>query len=89
YEARDTLKSKHDEDLFDYYASAQLALIDTSTNAITPIGKAANYDGIDPAPNGKYVMVSSIHKPYSYITTYDRFPHEVEAWDVSNPSNVV
>jgi dipeptidyl aminopeptidase/acylaminoacyl peptidase len=27
-------------------------------------------------------------KPYSYVTTYDRFPKEVEAWDVSDIAHV-
>lgn len=29
-----------------------------------------------------------IHKPYSYVTTYDRFPHEIEVWEVSHPVHV-
>ncbi|MBS1955175.1 MAG: S9 family peptidase [Cyanobacteria bacterium SZAS-4] len=89
YETRDTLTNKHDEDLFDYYGASQIALVDTATAKITNIGKPGNYDTIDPAPDGKHVLVTSIHKPYSYITTYDRFPHEVEVWDVTNPSNVL
>ena len=31
YENRDTLGSKHDEDLFDYFAASQLALVDATT----------------------------------------------------------
>jgi dipeptidyl aminopeptidase/acylaminoacyl peptidase len=89
YENRDTLGNKHDEDLFDYYAAAQLALIDAATTAITPIGKPGNYDSLDPAPDGRHILVTAIHKPYSYVTTYDRFPNEVEVWDVSQRTHVV
>lgn len=88
YEARDTLSNKHDEDMFDYFANSQLALINTSTAAITLIGKTANYDELEPAPDGKHVLTTAIHKPYSYITTYERFPREVEVWDVSQPSQI-
>ncbi len=88
YENRDTLNSKHDEDLFDYYAASQLALVNAATGAITPIGKARNYASLDPAPDGKHIFVTAIHKPYSYITTYDRFPQEVEVWDVSDRAHV-
>jgi dipeptidyl aminopeptidase/acylaminoacyl peptidase len=28
-------------------------------------------------------LVTAIHKPYSYVTTYERFPNEVEVWDIS------
>jgi dipeptidyl aminopeptidase/acylaminoacyl peptidase len=89
YENRDTLSSKHDEDLFDYYAASQLALVDAATAAITPVGKPANYESISPAPEGKDILVTAIHKPYSYVTTYDRFPKEVEVWDVSDRAHVL
>ena len=88
YETRDTLRNKHDEDLFDYYAATQLALVHAATGAITPLGKPANYESLDPAPDGKHVLVTTIHKPYSYVTTYDRFPQEVEVWDISQPANI-
>ncbi len=89
YENRDTLNNEHDEDLFDYYAASQLALVDADTGAITPIGKQENYFFVDPAPDGRHILVSAIHKPYSYVTTYNRFPQEIEVWDVSVPSHVL
>jgi len=73
YENRDTLGSKHDEDVFDYFAASQLALVDATTAAITPLGKPGNFDSLDPAPDGQHILVTAIHKPYSYVTTYDRF----------------
>jgi len=89
YENRDTLGNKHDEDVFDYYAVSQLALVNASTGAITPLGKPANYEALDPAPDGRHILVTAIHKPYSYVTTYDRFPKEVEVWDVAEPSHIL
>jgi dipeptidyl aminopeptidase/acylaminoacyl peptidase len=89
YENRDTLGNKHDEDLFDSFAAAQPAFVDAATFAITPVGKPGNYNSLAPAPDGHHVLVTTIHKPYSYITTYDRFPREVEVWDVTQPSQVV
>jgi dipeptidyl aminopeptidase/acylaminoacyl peptidase len=88
YENRDTLSNKHDEDLFDYYAASQLALVDAGTGAITPVGKPGNYEAVAPAPDDQHIIVAAIHKPYSYVTTYDRFPREVEVWDVSDRSHV-
>ncbi len=89
YENRDTLGNKHDEDVFDYFAASQLAFVDATTAAITPVGKPANYDSLAPAPDGQHILVTSIHKPYSYVTTYDRFPQEVEVWDISDRSRVL
>ena len=80
YETRDTLKSPHDEDLFDWYARSQVALVDATTLAVTRVGKAGNIADVDPAPDGRHLLVSVLHKPYSYVTTHERFPREVEAW---------
>ena len=81
YETRDTLGSKHDEDLFEYYASTQLALVDASSGAIIRIGKPGLYGDIDIAPDGDHLLVETIKRPYSYETTFDRFPRDVEVWD--------
>ena len=88
YENRDTLGNKHDEDLFDFYAASQLALVDAASGVITLLGKSANYESLSPAPDGQHILVTAIHKPYSYVTTYDRFPKEVEVWNVSDPAHV-
>jgi dipeptidyl aminopeptidase/acylaminoacyl peptidase len=88
YENRDTLNSTHDEDLFDYYAASQLAFVDAASGAITPVGKPGNYDSLDAAPDGRHILVTAIHKPYSYVTTYDRFPQEVEVWDTADRAHV-
>jgi dipeptidyl aminopeptidase/acylaminoacyl peptidase len=88
YENRDTLRNKHDEDVFDYYATSQLALVDAATGAITPVGKPGNYDSVAAAPDGQHMLVAAIHEPYSYVTTYDRFPREVEVWDTSDRAHV-
>ena len=89
YENRDTLGNKHDEDVFDYFAASQLAIVDAATAAIAPVGKPANYESVSPAPDGRHILVTSIHKPYSYVTTYDRFPQEVQVWDTADRSHVL
>jgi dipeptidyl aminopeptidase/acylaminoacyl peptidase len=89
YEKRDTLNNKHDEDLFDYYAASQPALVDSATLKVTRFGKAGNFDSLEPAPGGKHLLVTALHKPYSYVTTYERFPQNIEVWDVSKPSKIV
>jgi dipeptidyl aminopeptidase/acylaminoacyl peptidase len=89
YENRDTLAGKHDEDLFDYYAASQLAIVDAVSGAITLLGKPGLYELLDAAPDGRHLLVGNIHKPYSYITTYDRFPQYVSVWDASKRSGVV
>jgi dipeptidyl aminopeptidase/acylaminoacyl peptidase len=84
YEIRDTLKNHHDEDLFDYYATSQIALVDSQTLKVTPLGKPARVETLDAAPDGRHILVSTMHKPYSYVTTYDNFPQEVAVWDIED-----
>lgn len=81
YDRRDTLASKHDADLFEYYATAQLALVDADTGAVTRLGAPAVIDEVTAAPDGEHVLVTTIRRPYSYDTTYDAFAHDVEVWD--------
>lgn len=81
YEARDTLKDKNDEACFEYYGTSQLAFVDATTGAVTPVGKPALLGDVTLSPDGAYILVTSIVKPYSHAVTYDRFAHNVEVWD--------
>ena len=86
YETRDTLNSPHDEALFDYYAASQLVLVDganAANPAVTPVGAPANLASVEPAPDGRHLLVETLHKPYSYVTTHERFPREIEVWDIA------
>jgi dipeptidyl aminopeptidase/acylaminoacyl peptidase len=86
YETRDTLANRHDEDLFDYYGSSQLALVTIATGSVRPLGKVGLYDALDTAPDGQHLLVTSLHRPYSYVTTYERFPREFDVWHLSKDS---
>lgn len=77
---QDLLKSPNDEKLFEYYATSQLALIDASGN-VRMIGTPAIYDNAEFSPDMKYILVSRIQRPFSYLFPYSRFPKTVEVWD--------
>ncbi len=79
----DLLKNAHDEALFDYYATAQLVLIDVATRKYTAYGKPGIFTTIEPSPDGQNVLVATLHKPYSYFHPLTSFPKEVEVWDHS------
>ncbi len=82
YETRDVLTSDFDEALFDYYGSTQLAFVDVGSGKATPVGKPALYFNVSPSPDG-HLLVETIHRPYSRLTTAYRFPREVDVWDGS------
>jgi len=83
YENRDTLRNRQDEALFTYYGTSQLALVDAASGRITPVGKPGLYEELDIAPDGRHAVVSEIRPPFSYVTTFDRFPKQIDVWDLS------
>jgi len=83
YEARDLLRTPHDEDLFEYYGTSQLALVDAVSGKTRPYGKAGVLTRTIPAPSGEYVLVEQVDRPYSFLRAFDRFPNRIEIWDKS------
>ena len=77
----DLLKSPHDENLFEYYATSQLSLIDTTTGRSTPLGQPAIFQSLNAAPDGHHILVTRAHRPFSYLFTESSFPKEIEVWD--------
>jgi dipeptidyl aminopeptidase/acylaminoacyl peptidase len=77
----DLLKSQHDENLFEYYATSQLALVDVSSGKTTPFGQASIFQSVDPAPDGHHILVTRAHRPFSYLFPDFAFPKELEVWD--------
>ncbi|MGH9969134.1 MAG: prolyl oligopeptidase family serine peptidase [Pyrinomonadaceae bacterium] len=78
---QDLLKTPYDEDLFEYYATSQLALVDASSGKITDVGQPAMFLALDAAPDGQHVLVSRIRRPFSYLFPDFAFPRDVEVWD--------
>ncbi|MBZ5602786.1 MAG: prolyl oligopeptidase family serine peptidase [Acidobacteriia bacterium] len=76
----DLLSNPHDEDLFEYYATAQLTKIDSATGAATHIGKPGLLDEVTLSPDGKDLLITREHRPFSYLHPYREFPKEVEIW---------
>ena len=77
----DLLKSPHDENLFEYYATSQLALVDSTTGRLTPISQRAIFQGLSVAPDGHHLLVTRARRPFSYLFPDSAFPKEVEVWD--------
>lgn len=83
YEARDLLRTPHDADLFDYYTLSQLALVHVPSGEIKLLGKAGIHSIVEPAPDGKHLLVEQLQRPYSYLRPSSRFPKSVEIWDTA------
>ena len=79
----DMLQNPHDEDLFVYYATAQLATVDAASGKVTLVGKPGIIESARVSPGGKDLLVTTIHKPFSYLHAYRSFPKDVEVWDLT------
>ncbi len=78
---QDLLHSPLDEALFDYYWNSQLSIVQLDgTNR--PVGPAGNYTSAQVSPDGQHILVGSVHRPYSYLVPYERFPKRLAVWDV-------
>ena len=82
---QDLLASAYDEALFEYYATAQLAFVDAASGQRTPVGTPAIFETMLPSPDGSYVLVGRVHRPYSWLVPYTNFPASVEIWDRKGP----
>ncbi len=87
---QDLIKSPYDEALFDYYATAQIVEVDILTGRMKAIGKPGIYAMIDPSPDGGYLLIHRIKKPYSYSVSMNEFARSTEIWDRSgNPVKII
>ena len=77
----DLLRSPHDENLYEYYATSQLAIVDSVSGRATPFGQPAIFLSVDAAPDGHHVLITRAHRPFSYLFPDSAFPREVEVWD--------
>ena len=77
---QDLLKDPYDEALFDHYLTVQLGRVDLR-GTVTEIAVAGIALDFSPSPDGRYILVEWVHRPYSYRVPVSRFPQRVEILD--------
>ncbi|MCP4632358.1 MAG: S9 family peptidase [candidate division Zixibacteria bacterium] len=78
---QDLLENKYDESLFEYYLTSQLAKV-TIDGKIAFLGEPGIIGDAIPSPDAKYILVETVHKPFSYTVPHYRFPVKTEVWDI-------
>ncbi len=78
---QDLLKNPNDEFNFEQLARSELFKVDLEGNA-TKWMDARMYRGISISPDGKYVMLTHIKKPFSYLVPYYRFPSKTIVYSI-------
>jgi dipeptidyl aminopeptidase/acylaminoacyl peptidase len=79
---QDLLESPHDEDLFEYYGTAQLIEVGLDGKT-TPIGAPVLASRSEPSPDGTVLLVERLERPFSYLVPFTRFAKRVEVWERS------
>jgi dipeptidyl aminopeptidase/acylaminoacyl peptidase len=83
---QDLLATPHDERLFEYHFTSQLARVPLDGGAPTPIGEPAIISGYSVAPGGEYVRVDRVRRPFSYLVPMSAFAGETSILDLSGRS---
>jgi dipeptidyl aminopeptidase/acylaminoacyl peptidase len=77
---QDLLKNPNDEYNFEQLARSEIHKVNINgkTSKWLP---ASMYNSISFSPDGNFVMVTSTHKPFSYLVPYYRFPSKTDIYD--------
>jgi dipeptidyl aminopeptidase/acylaminoacyl peptidase len=78
---QDLLETPADERLFEHYATSRVAIVSADGPARL-VGDAGIHLSVAPSPDGRYLLVSTAHRPFSYVVPLGRFPQRIEVWDL-------
>lgn len=78
---QDLLQSADDEALFEHYFTAQLSRVPLAGGRPVDVGQPGIFFGFDPSPDGRYLLVTRVKRPYSYVVPAQNFPQEVSVVD--------
>lgn len=79
---QDMLKNPSDEANFEILTTSELYKIDLKGNKEL-FKKEAIYANENFSPDGKYLLITTIHKPFSYIVPLNRFPQKNVVYDLT------
>ena len=77
---QDLLKNKTDEANFETLVTSELYTVDLNGNKKL-FKEADMYAGESFSPDGNYILLTTIEKPFSYLVPLNRFPMKTQAYD--------
>lgn len=78
---QDLLKTPMDEQNFETLVSSELWIVDINGNKKLFKSKDL-FINESISPNGEYLMLTTLSKPFSYIVPYSRFPHTTKVYSI-------
>lgn len=79
---QDLLKNQTDEHNFEQLVTSELHKVDLNGQE-SPWMASDMYSDISFSPDGNYIMVTTINKPFSYLVPYYRFPSTTSVYDTN------
>ena len=73
---QDLLKNPYDEAMFDYYATSELVL--KKIGGEEKVISSGIHTASSLSPDNNFILVKKLHKPYSYLVPFNRFPQKVQ-----------
>lgn len=80
---QDLLTNAQDEALFEHYTTSRLAIISIAKGQRKDIGAPGIIGDFSTSPDGSYLLVTTMQKPFSYIVPASRFPQTTAVWDLT------
>lgn len=77
---QDLLQNPHDEALFEYYVRSELVRIPLS-GKVDVVLSSALHTSMEISPDGAYLLVETLERPYSYQLPASRFPSVIRVYD--------
>ncbi len=84
---QDLLSTPEDAQAFEHYATADLVRV-ALDGSVTPLATAGLFSDASPSPDGRYVLVERLQRPFSYLVPYYRFPRTIEVVDAQTGAPV-
>jgi dipeptidyl aminopeptidase/acylaminoacyl peptidase len=82
------LKDPHDEALFEHYLQSEMVHV-ALDGTVTELRGASLVDEATPSPDGQWLLLRTLHQPWSYHVAASRFPNRIEVLRLDDPSVVV
>ncbi len=77
---QDLLHTPADEKKFAYYATSEVTRFALDGGATPVLGKGI-HRSLEVSPDGRFLLVETIHAPFSYLFPYERFPYRADIVD--------
>ncbi len=86
---QDLLKTSADEDMFEALATSVPLKVDPVTGESQRLGPPGLYQYVGDSPDGEYLLVYRLQRPFSFRVPYGYFARRIEVWTAAGQPTAV